>query len=61
MLKCVNWFKEGLDTYYGHRNDGLMYGIYYYETWNEDFPIEVEWFASEEERDQAIIEEINHA
>ena len=61
MLKCVNWFEEGLDTYYGHQNDGLMYGIYYYETENEDFPTEVDWFASEEERDQAVFKEMNHA
>jgi hypothetical protein len=53
MLKrFVDWFEEGLDVFYGHGNDGLIYGIYYYEDEN-DFPLEVEWYKTEEERANA--------
>lgn len=47
--RFVNWFDEGLDSFYGDDNQGFIFGIYHYED-NEDFPIEVEWFKTEEER-----------
>ena len=53
MLKrFVNWFEESLQEFYGHDNQGLIYGIYYYDDPN-DFPVEVEWFKTEEERANA--------
>ncbi len=50
--RLVNWFEEKLDQFYGDDNKGLIYGIYYYEDPN-DFPVEVEWFRTEEERSYA--------
>lgn len=52
-IKAVDWFEEGLDKYYGHDNQGFVYGVYYYED-GEDFPTEVMWFKSENERDETI-------
>jgi hypothetical protein len=53
MLKrFVNWFDEGLDQFYGDNNQGLIYGIYHYED-PTDFPTEVEWFRTEQERANA--------
>lgn len=49
MYKLVNWHNEGLSEYYGDNNNGLIYGLYYYDD-PDDFPIEIEWFDSEENR-----------
>ena len=49
--RLVNWFKEELPRFYGDDNNGLIHGIYYYDD-PEDFPVEVCWFATEEERNQ---------
>lgn len=49
-LKAVNWFDEGLSEFYGDDNQGLIYGIYAYDD-GEDFPIDVQWFKTESERD----------
>ncbi len=54
IKRLVNWYEENLHTFYGDDNRGLVHGIYYYDDPN-DFPIEVEWFATEEERDQANV------
>ena len=48
MRRLVNWYEEGLKDFYGHDNEGLIYGVYHYED-GEDFPIECEWFKTEEE------------
>jgi hypothetical protein len=48
MKVYVNWFNEGLDTFYGDDNQGLIHGVYTYED-EEDFPIDVSWFATEEQ------------
>ena len=47
----VNWFDEKLDDYYGHENDGRIFGIYTHE--GEDI-VDVTWYKSENERDEAI-------
>jgi hypothetical protein len=65
MLKA-NWQDEELDIYYRKNgypksvwkdNEGMPYGIYYY---SDDFADiqDVEWFATEQERDQSF-KEIN--
>lgn len=46
--KYVNWFDEELDKFYGHNNDGLIHGTYFYEG-DDDFPSYVEWFKTEEQ------------
>jgi hypothetical protein len=61
MLKA-NWQDEELDIYYRKNgypksvwkdNEGMPYGIYYY---SDDFADiqDVEWFATEQERDQSF-------
>ena len=47
----VNWFDEKLDDYYGHENEGRIFGIYTHE--GEDI-VDVTWYKSENERDEAI-------
>lgn len=51
--RIVNWFDEGLDQFYGDNNQGFIFGIYHYED-TDDFPIEVEWFKTEEERTKCL-------
>jgi hypothetical protein len=51
--RAVNWFEEGLNTFYGDNNNGFIYGVYYYED-VEDFPQEVQWYATEQERDSVM-------
>ena len=46
--KKVYWYDE-VDTT-GDYNDSFIYGIYYYQD-EEDFPIDVEWFKDESDRD----------
>ena len=48
--KKVNWYEEELDRFYGHNNNGYVFGIYCYD--GEDI-IDVQWYKSEEERDKA--------
>jgi hypothetical protein len=52
-LVAVNWYDERLDEYYGHDNQGFVYGIYRYDT-GEDFATDVAWYKTEEERDNQI-------
>jgi len=63
MLKA-NWQDEELDIYYRKNgypksvwkdNEGMPFGIYYY---SDDFADiqDVEWFKTEQERDQAFKE-----
>jgi len=68
MIK-VNWQDEELDIYYRKNgypksvwkdNEGMPYGIYGYAS-QEDMDngydvVDVEWFATEQERDQAFKE-----
>ena len=49
MIKFVNWYTEELDKFYNDDNQGYIYGLYYYED-EEDFPTEIEWFKTEEDR-----------
>lgn len=53
MIKLVNWYDEELDSFYGDDNSGLIYGIYYYED-EDDFPVDVFWFKTEEARQQFL-------
>jgi hypothetical protein len=53
MYKLVNWYQEQLEQFYGDDNKGFIYGVYYYSD-PDDFPDEVEWFISEQERAAAI-------
>jgi len=57
MISLVNWYDEGLNQFYNDDNNGLIYGIYYYED-GEDFPIDVEWFKTEEQRTLSLMEVI---
>ncbi len=52
----VNWFDEELDRYYGHNNQGRVYGVYIYDCDDYDEAlegdadiIEVHWFKEEDE------------
>jgi hypothetical protein len=51
--KNVNWFTEGLEEFYGDTNNGLVHGLYLCDD-SEDFPIDVQWFNTEEERDMFL-------
>ena len=42
--KKVNWYEEELDHFYGHNNEGYVFGIYCYD--GEDI-IDVQWYKSE--------------
>jgi hypothetical protein len=46
--KKVYWYDE-VDITGGH-NNGYIYGIYYYQD-EDDFPVDVEWFQCEPDRD----------
>ena len=46
--KKVNWYEEELARFYGHNNNGYIFGIYCYD--GEDI-IDVQWYKSEEERE----------
>jgi hypothetical protein len=52
--KYVNWFDEGLDTYYGDDNNGLIHGIYVYD--ESDEVCHVEWFKTEQEARLSLLE-----
>jgi hypothetical protein len=49
----VNWHDEDLAEFYGDDNRGYVHGIYYYED-GEDFPVDVQWFKSEDERNSVL-------
>ena len=51
--RYVNWFAEGLASFYGDDNEGLIHGIYVYD--EDDFPYHVEWFKSEDEARAALL------
>jgi len=51
--KKVYWHDERLDG----NNNGFVYGIYYYQD-EDDFPVDVEWFESELDRD-TIFDKLN--
>ena len=46
----VNWYDEGLEEFYGHNNEGLVWGIYYYDENGSDV-VEVEWYKTKMKRD----------
>lgn len=52
--KYVNWFDEGLESFYGDDNQGFIHGFYVYDE-TEDFPYHVEWFKTEEEARKALL------
>jgi hypothetical protein len=52
-FRAVNWHDEGLESYYGDSNNGLIYGIYLFDG-DEDFPLDVEWYGCEQIRDSII-------
>jgi hypothetical protein len=52
--KYVNWFDEGLDSFYGDDNQGFIHGLYAYDE-DEDFPYHVEWFKTESEARKALL------
>ena len=51
--KKVNWYEEELDRFYGHDNNGYIFGIYHYEGEDIYWEIDAQWYKSEEERDKA--------
>ena len=53
LYKAVNWFDEELNQFYGDDNQGLIHGVYLYEDC-EDFPTDVQWFKTEDERDACL-------
>ena len=52
--RYVNWHTEDLQEFYGDDNSGLIHGVYVYEN-DEDFPVHVEWFKTEEEAREALL------
>jgi len=55
----VNWYEEKLDDFYetDKDNNGYVHGIYYYEDIeNNIFPESLEWFKTEQERDEKFNE-----
>ena len=51
--KKVNWHEEELDRFYGHDNNGYIFGIYHYDGEDIYWEIDAQWYKSEEERDKA--------
>jgi hypothetical protein len=51
--RYVNWFDEGLESFYGDDNQGLVHGIYVYD--EDDFPCHMEWFQNEYEARIALL------
>jgi len=51
--KKVNWYEEELDRFYGHDNNGYIFGIYHYDGEDIYWEIDAQWYKSEEERDKA--------
>jgi hypothetical protein len=52
---AVNWYDEGLGSFYGDDNNGFIYGVYAYDDY-DDMPIDVSWFKTEEIRNKALAE-----
>jgi hypothetical protein len=52
---AVNWHDEGLESFYGDDNNGFIYGVYAYDE-DDDSPIDVSWFKTEEIRNKALEE-----
>jgi len=50
--QLVNWFKEGLEKFYGDNNNGLVHGIYHLD--DEGNVVDVSWFRSKQGRASAI-------
>ena len=51
--KKVNWYEEELDRFYGHDNNGYIFGIYHYDGEDIYWEVDAQWYKSEEERDKA--------
>ena len=51
--KAVNWYDEELSQFYGDDNDGYIFGVYCYED-EEDFPVDVQWFNNEDQRNKLL-------
>jgi hypothetical protein len=53
FTRYVNWFDEELHITYGDDNNGLIHGVYVYDDENE--VVHVEWFKTEEERENVQV------
>jgi hypothetical protein len=51
-IKRVTWHEEDLHNFYGHENDGFIWGLYYIDE-NKDV-IDVEWFQTKKEREDYL-------
>jgi hypothetical protein len=51
MKHKVNWYDEGLEG----NNNGYIYGIEWYDE-NDNF-IEIQWFTTEDERNNIFLED----
>jgi hypothetical protein len=51
--RYVNWFDEGLESFYNDGNHGLVHGIYVYD--EAGVLCHVEWFKTEAEAREALL------
>jgi hypothetical protein len=53
-ISKVNWFNEGLNSFYGDDNNGYIHGIYVRDDCDEI--IDVSWFKTENEQQKYMNE-----
>tara|TARA_Y100000296_G_scaffold6804_1_gene8200 strand:+ start:613 stop:798 length:186 start_codon:yes stop_codon:yes gene_type:complete len=58
MIAKTHWNDEGLHKFYGHNNNGLIWGINYLDE-DLDQTVECEWFKTRQERNQKFKKEQN--
>ena len=51
MIAKTHWNDEGLHKFYGHNNNGLIWGINYIDE-DLDQTVECEWFKTRQQRNQ---------
>ena len=58
MIAKTHWNDEGLHKFYGHNNNGLIWGINYIDE-DLDQTVDCEWFKTRQERNQKFKKEKN--
>jgi hypothetical protein len=51
--RYTTWHAEDLDSFYGHDNGGLIYGVYIYD--DEENLLESLWFKTEKQARAALL------